>query len=148
MLLSAAAAPVPLPCPCVASPSGVAIVRSKLAVVCPAVTPCTQDTICAGSGRSTLIRDALWRGRKFSAEIQRVIKERMTIQEDDKATPSALVNVRPVVAAMKDFFGNVGEGDRAGVWSEVPTEHAEFRKDNRRMLDKAAKKRKAEEMGS
>ena len=50
--------------------------------------------------------------------------------------------------AMKDFFGNVGEGDRAGVWEEVPTEHPEFRKDNRRMLDKAAKKRKAEEMGS
>jgi len=37
--------------------------------------------------------------------MERVIKERMTIQEDDKATPSALVNVRPVVAAMKEFFG-------------------------------------------
>ena len=37
--------------------------------------------------------------------MERVIKERMTIQEDDKATPSALVNVRPVVAAKKEFFG-------------------------------------------
>ena len=37
--------------------------------------------------------------------MERVIKERMTIQEDGKATPSALVNVRPVVAAMKEFFG-------------------------------------------
>ena len=37
--------------------------------------------------------------------MERVIKERMTIQEDDKATPSALVNVRPVVASMKEFFG-------------------------------------------
>lgn len=49
--------------------------------------------------------------------------------------------------AMKDFFGNVGEGDRAGVWEDVPQDHPEFRKDNRRLLDKAAKKRKAEEMG-
>ena len=49
--------------------------------------------------------------------------------------------------AMKDFFGNVGEGDRAGVWEQVPTEHPEFRKEQRRQLDKAAKKRKAEEMG-
>ena len=49
--------------------------------------------------------------------------------------------------AMADFFGNVGQGDRAGVWEGVPVEHPEFRKDNRRMLDKQAKKRKAEEMG-
>ncbi|MGC4366066.1 chlorophyllide a reductase subunit Y [Hydrogenophaga sp. R2] len=49
--------------------------------------------------------------------------------------------------AMADFFGNVGQGDRAGVWEGVPTEHPEFRKDNRRMLEKQAKRRKAEEMG-
>src|SRR5579862_2758994 len=29
----------------------------------------------------------------------------MTIQEIDKATPNALINIRPVVAAMKEFFG-------------------------------------------
>ena len=49
--------------------------------------------------------------------------------------------------AMKDFFGSVGHGDKAGVWEQVPQEHPEFRKDNRRMLEKQAKKRKAEEMG-
>ncbi|MEO5965157.1 MAG: DNA-directed RNA polymerase subunit beta, partial [Candidatus Limnocylindrales bacterium] len=32
-------------------------------------------------------------------------RERMTIQEIDKATPNALINIRPVVAAMKEFFG-------------------------------------------
>ncbi len=37
--------------------------------------------------------------------MERVVKERMTIQETDKATPGALVNIRPVVAAMKEFFG-------------------------------------------
>ncbi|HEX2032784.1 MAG TPA: DNA-directed RNA polymerase subunit beta, partial [Chloroflexota bacterium] len=37
--------------------------------------------------------------------MERVIKERMTIQDPDAATPAALVNIRPVVAAMKEFFG-------------------------------------------
>src|SRR5918992_1979820 len=37
--------------------------------------------------------------------MERVVKERMTIQEIDKATPNALINIRPVVAAMKEFFG-------------------------------------------
>ncbi|MDP3203832.1 MAG: chlorophyllide a reductase subunit Y, partial [Hydrogenophaga sp.] len=48
---------------------------------------------------------------------------------------------------MKDFFGSVGNGDKAGVWEEVPKAYPDFRKDNRRMLDKQAKKRKSEEMG-
>ena len=37
--------------------------------------------------------------------MERVVRERMTIQETDKATPNALINIRPVVAAMKEFFG-------------------------------------------
>ena len=37
--------------------------------------------------------------------MERVVKERMTIQEVDKATPNVLINIRPVVAAMKEFFG-------------------------------------------
>ncbi len=37
--------------------------------------------------------------------MERVVRERMTITDPDEATPSALVNVRPVVAAMKEFFG-------------------------------------------
>ena len=37
--------------------------------------------------------------------MERVVKERMTIQEPEKATPNALINIRPVVAAMKEFFG-------------------------------------------
>jgi DNA-directed RNA polymerase subunit beta len=37
--------------------------------------------------------------------MERVVRERMTIQEADKATPNALINIRPVVAAMKEFFG-------------------------------------------
>ena len=38
--------------------------------------------------------------------MERVIKERMTIQSDpDTTTPAALINVRPVVAALREFFG-------------------------------------------
>ncbi len=38
--------------------------------------------------------------------MERVVRERMTIQEIDKATPNALINIRPVVAAIKEFFGS------------------------------------------
>ncbi len=37
--------------------------------------------------------------------MERVVRERMSLQEADKATPNALINIRPVVAAMKEFFG-------------------------------------------
>jgi DNA-directed RNA polymerase subunit beta len=37
--------------------------------------------------------------------MERVVRERMTIQEVEKATPNLLINIRPVVAAMKEFFG-------------------------------------------
>src|SRR6188472_2228761 len=37
--------------------------------------------------------------------IERVVKERMTITDSDQATPNTLINIRPVVAAMKEFFG-------------------------------------------
>ena len=37
--------------------------------------------------------------------MERVIKERMSIIDPESVTPSALINVRPVVAAMREFFG-------------------------------------------
>jgi len=48
---------------------------------------------------------------------------------------------------MKDFFGSVGHGDSAGVWSDKPKEHPEFRAENRRQMEKKNKQRKAQEMG-
>jgi DNA-directed RNA polymerase subunit beta len=38
--------------------------------------------------------------------MERVVKERMTIQDVDVVTPQALINIRPVVAAIKEFFGS------------------------------------------
>lgn len=40
------------------------------------------------------------------SRMERVVKERMTIQDLDVVTPQALINIRPVVAAMKEFFGS------------------------------------------
>ncbi|MFZ5826152.1 MAG: DNA-directed RNA polymerase subunit beta [Bacillota bacterium] len=40
------------------------------------------------------------------ARMERVVKERMTIQDVDIITPQALINIRPVVAAVKEFFGS------------------------------------------
>ena len=37
--------------------------------------------------------------------MERVVKERMTINDPEQATPSALVNVRPIQAAVREFFG-------------------------------------------
>ncbi len=37
--------------------------------------------------------------------MERVIKERMSIQDAAEATPSGLINTRPVTAAIKEFFG-------------------------------------------
>ncbi|MEG2298727.1 MAG: DNA-directed RNA polymerase subunit beta, partial [Anaerovoracaceae bacterium] len=40
------------------------------------------------------------------ARMERVVKERMTIQDVELTTPQALINIRPVTAAMKEFFGS------------------------------------------
>ncbi|MGN1143852.1 MAG: DNA-directed RNA polymerase subunit beta, partial [Anaerovoracaceae bacterium] len=40
------------------------------------------------------------------ARMERVVKERMTIQDIDVTTPQALMNIRPVTAAIKEFFGS------------------------------------------
>ena len=40
------------------------------------------------------------------ARMERVVRERMTIQDIDIITPQALINVRPVVGAIKEFFGS------------------------------------------
>jgi chlorophyllide a reductase subunit Y len=47
---------------------------------------------------------------------------------------------------MRAFFGEVGEGDQAGVWTEKPVLRPEFRAETQRQVIKMMKKRKAEEM--
>ncbi|MBC7341479.1 MAG: DNA-directed RNA polymerase subunit beta [Clostridia bacterium] len=40
------------------------------------------------------------------ARMERVVKERMSIQDVEAITPQVLINIRPVVAAVKEFFGS------------------------------------------
>ncbi len=43
------------------------------------------------------------------ARMERVVRERMTLQaqeDDDKITPQTLINIRPVLMAIKEFFGS------------------------------------------
>ncbi|MCS9999345.1 DNA-directed RNA polymerase subunit beta [Weissella cibaria] len=40
------------------------------------------------------------------SRMERVVRERMSIQDPDTVTPQQLINIRPVVAAVKEFFGS------------------------------------------
>ena len=40
------------------------------------------------------------------ARMERVVRERMSIQDPDTVTPQQLINIRPVVASIKEFFGS------------------------------------------
>ncbi len=40
------------------------------------------------------------------SRMERVVRERMTIQDVEAVTPQALINIRPVIAAIKEFFGS------------------------------------------
>ena len=40
------------------------------------------------------------------SRMERVVRERMSIQDQNAITPQALINIRPVTAAIKEFFGS------------------------------------------
>ncbi len=50
-----------------------------------------------------LIQDAF---RVGLYRMERVVRERLTTEDEDTITPQTIVNIRPVVAAMKEFFGS------------------------------------------
>src|SRR5690242_2483885 len=43
--------------------------------------------------------------RSRLSRMERVVRERMTTQDVEAITPTTLINIRPVVAAIKEFFG-------------------------------------------
>ena len=59
---------------------------------------------------------------------------------------NAAIANKPRFQQMREFFGEVGTGDNAGVWEDVPQSRPEFRADTRRQVIKLQKRRKAEEM--
>ncbi len=40
------------------------------------------------------------------SRMERVVRERMASQDADDITPQSLINIRPIVAAIKEFFGS------------------------------------------
>ncbi|MCL0043769.1 DNA-directed RNA polymerase subunit beta, partial [Peptococcaceae bacterium] len=67
----------------------------------------TDDIDHLGNRRLRSVGELLQNQFKIGlARMERVIRERMTIQDMDVITPQALVNIRPVVAAVKEFFGS------------------------------------------
>jgi 3,8-divinyl chlorophyllide a/chlorophyllide a reductase subunit Y len=61
---------------------------------------------------------------------------------------NAAIGNRHRFDTMKAFFGGVGQGDDAGVWEDVPKPFPNFRKEMRRLNEKAAKKRGAQDVGA
>ena len=47
---------------------------------------------------------------------------------------------------MREFFGETGQGDQAGVWEDPPVARPEFRAETRRQVIKVLKRRQAEQM--
>src|SRR5699024_11826965 len=40
------------------------------------------------------------------SRMERVVRERMSIQDTSSITPQQLINIRPVIASIKEFFGS------------------------------------------
>jgi chlorophyllide a reductase subunit Y len=59
---------------------------------------------------------------------------------------NAALGSKPRFDEMRAFFHGVGEGHAAGIWENLPQDNVQFRKEQKRCLEKEAKKRKAEEM--
>ena len=70
-----------------------------------ATSPTTSTTSatagCARSASSSRTRCA-----SACRRMERVVRERMTTQDVEAITPQTLINIRPVVAAIKEFFGS------------------------------------------
>ena len=57
--------------------------------------------------------------------MERVVRERMTTEDVDTITPQTIINIRPVVAALKEFFGSSQlsqfmDRDELAGWADAP----------------------------
>ena len=66
----------------------------------PTTSTTSATVVCATSASSSRTRSALGLAR-----MERVVRERMTTQDVEAITPQTLINIRPVVASIKEFFG-------------------------------------------
>ena len=67
----------------------------------------TDDIDHLGNRRLRCVGELLQNQMRIGfARMERVIRERMTIQDTSFVTPQSLINIRPVTAAIKEFFGS------------------------------------------
>ena len=66
----------------------------------PTTSTTSATGACAPSASSSRTRSA-----SGLARMERVVRERMTTQDVEAITPQTLINIRPVVASIKEFFG-------------------------------------------
>ncbi len=68
---------------------------------------CTDDIDHLGNRRLRAVGELLQNQFRIGlSRLERVVRERMTNQDLDSVTPQALINSRPVVSAIKEFFGS------------------------------------------
>lgn len=67
----------------------------------------TDDIDHLGNRRLRCVGELLYgQYRSGLMRMERVIRERMAVQDIEQVSPNALINIRPVVAAVKEFFGS------------------------------------------
>ena len=68
---------------------------------------CTDDIDHLGNRRLRSVGELLQNQIRIGlSRLERVVRERMAIQDADEVRPGELINIRPVSAAIKEFFGS------------------------------------------
>jgi DNA-directed RNA polymerase subunit beta len=81
------------------------LVRRMIMINNGAVAPDDIDHL--GNRRAKTVGELIQNKLRIGLRrMERVIKERMSIRDQDQLTPITLINIRPVVAALREFFGS------------------------------------------
>ena len=68
---------------------------------------CVDDIDHLGNRRIRSVGEQLQNQMRIGfARMDKIIKERMTTQDNEKLTPQALINIRPVATVIREFFGS------------------------------------------
>ncbi|MBV8155220.1 MAG: DNA-directed RNA polymerase subunit beta, partial [Candidatus Eremiobacteraeota bacterium] len=95
----------PIETKCLTRADMIAVIR-RLVKVATGVVP-KDDIDHLGNRRVRSVGELLQNQFRVGLlRLERVVRERMTVQDIETVTPQALINIRPVVAAIKEFFGS------------------------------------------
>ena len=80
---------------------------SATSSTCCTASASTDDIDHLGNRRLRSVGELLQNQFRIGlSRMERVVRERMSIQDASAITPQALINIRPVIAAIKEFFGS------------------------------------------